>query len=294
MRRFAGVCLVAVIGAWGAARLSAGDEGGMFPFVIPWDDSTPGTATDVSELNARPAGSHGFIVVKNGAFVEEQTGHRVRFLGTNVTAGSAFPTKADADKIAARMAKLGINLVRFHHLQNDWDTSIWKEGRTFVEIDPARVNQIDYFVAALKREGIYSNLNLTTTREYVPELGFPASVRDIPTGFDKKVDRWDRRMIELQREYAAALLSHVNPYTGLAYKDEPALAFVEINNENSMVGWPGEAPGQGLAQMPEPFRGELVALWNAFLAKRYHSDADLVAAWSEGAGEQAASLEEMP
>jgi hypothetical protein len=264
----------------------------LFPFVIPWDDAVQGTATDVSALNPGPAGESGFIVVRDGVFVTERTGERIRFLATNLGARAAFPPGEDADRIAARMAKLGINLVRLHHLQNSWEKpggTIWK-GRPFVEVDPAQVDKLDRLVAALKRHGIYTNLNLSTTREYVPELGFPESVRAIPFAHHKKVDRFDRRMIELQKEYARALLAHVNPHTGLAYRDEPALAFVEINNENSLVGWPHEAYGEGLDALPEPFHAELVALWNAWLSGKYGDDAAVRAAWSGREAELGPSL----
>ncbi len=263
------------------------DAGALFPFVIPWDDALAGTATDVSRLNAAPAGSGGFVVARDGVFVEEKTGRRVRFFATNLGGRAAFPTAQDAERIAARMAKLGINLVRLHHLQNGWEKPggwIWKD-RPFLEVDPAQVAKLDALFAALKRHGIYTNLNLSTTREYLPEHGFPESVRRIPFSHHKKVDLFDRRMIELQKQYARALVDHVNPHTGLAYKDEPALAFVEINNENSLVGWPHEAPGEGLDALPEPFRAQLVALWNAWLAGRYGDDATLAAAWSGGPGE---------
>jgi hypothetical protein len=262
----AALLVAALASAVSAPRASAaGDpprpsaEAALFPFVIPWDDAVQGTATDVSGLDREPAGTAGFIVVRDGVFVEETTGRRVRFFATNLAARAAFPSRADADRIAARMAKLGINLVRLHHLQNSWEKpggTIWK-GKPFVEVDPAQVDKLDALVAALKRHGIYTNLNLSTTREYVPELGFPQSVRRIPFDFDKKVDEFDRSMIELQKDYARALLDHVNPYTGLAYRDEPALAFVEINNENSLVGWPHEAPGEGLDALPEPFHAEI-------------------------------------
>ena len=35
----------------------------------------------------------------------------------------------------------------------------------------------------------------------------------------------------LQKDYARLLLTHVNPYTQLASKDDPAVAMLEINNE---------------------------------------------------------------
>ena len=41
---------------------------------------------------------------------------------------------------------------------------------------------------------------------------------------------FDPRLIELQKEYARDLLTHRNPYTGLRYVDDPALALVEVCN----------------------------------------------------------------
>ena len=39
----------------------------------------------------------------------------------------------------------------------------------------------------------------------------------------------------LQKEYAHQLLTHYNPYTKSEYRDEPAVATVELKNENSIV-----------------------------------------------------------
>ena len=78
----------------------------MFPFVIPWDDASAGTVTNVSHLNPGPAGSEGFLVSRDGQFIASDTGRRIRFVATNLTAGAAFPTAEDAERIAARMAKL--------------------------------------------------------------------------------------------------------------------------------------------------------------------------------------------
>ncbi len=259
-------------------------QSGMFPYVIPWDDASVGTATDVSFLNEKPAGANGFIVPKNGHFVQSKTGKPIRFFGANLCDAAAFPSREDADKVAAHLAKLGINLVRFHHLQNDWGPkqTIWKPGKSMIEVDPAKLDRLDYLIYALKKNGIYVNLNLQTTRTYVPELGFPESVRKIKTSFCKKVDTFDRRMIELQKQYAKELLDRRNPYTGLRYKDEPALAVVEINNENSLLPSYWEPFGADLFDLPEPFRGELVGLWNQWLTRKYKNDKTLKRAWMAG------------
>ncbi len=257
-----------------------------FPFVVPWDDASPGTLTDVSFLNARPAGTHGYIVAKNGHFVESLTEKRVRFLGTNFAAKDAFPSHADAEKVAARIAKLGINLVRLHHMDNsDWgqDASIWDYGyKDRQHLSAVQLDKLDYFVAQLKKNGVYVNINLHVSRTFSAVDGFPASVSQIQTSFDKRVDEFDPRMIQLQKNYARDLLTHVNPYTHLSYTADPAVMVVEINNENSLVGDPWATAGGDLNTLPEPFRGELVGMWNAWLLKKYGTDAKLQAAWTAG------------
>ncbi len=257
----------------------------MFPFAAPWDDASAGTITDVSYLNAKPAGVNGYIGPKNGYFVEGKTGRRVRFLGANFGANQAFPAHADAEKVAAHLAKSGYNLVRLHHMDNSWGGSagsIWdpvfKDHQHF---SASQMDKLDYLVAQLKKNGVYSNINLHVSRQFSVEDGFPESVGKIPFDFDKRVDEFDRRMILLQKNYARDLLTHVNPYTGLTYASDPAVAVVEINNENSLTSVWG-APGVGLDVLPEPFRGELVGFWNDWLGKKYGTDAKLTAAWTAG------------
>ena len=252
-----------------------------FPFTIPWNDSTHGTATDASFMNAGVAGQNGRVVVKNGVWVEEKTGKRIRFFGTNLAATAAFPAKTDAEAIAAHLAKLGINLVRMHHLNNGWALdggTVWKKGKTYLEMDPVQLDKFDYFVAALIRHGIFVNVNLQTARTYLPEMGFPESVSKVPN-FQKKLDKTNEKMILLQQQYARDLLDRQNSYLGKKYRDEPGISMIEINNENSLVGWPGESPGAGIAAWPEPFRTEFRDKWNAWLTKKYGNDASLRSAW---------------
>ncbi|MCR4412675.1 MAG: carbohydrate binding domain-containing protein [Thermoguttaceae bacterium] len=87
-------------------------------------------------------------------------------------------------------------------------------------------------------------------------------------------------MIELQKKYARDLLTHVNPYTKTAYTQEPAIAFVEISNEDALFavwGW-----GQ-LDNLPEPYATTFRKQWNAWLRKKYGDTAKLRAAWNIGA-----------
>src|SRR5688500_8901464 len=93
-----------------AATVSGAD---LFPFDLPWDASAP-TVIRLAPLNETPAGRDGFVQAKGGhLFAGEK---RLRIFGVNVCFGANFPTHEAAEKVAARMAKFGINCVRFHHL----------------------------------------------------------------------------------------------------------------------------------------------------------------------------------
>lgn len=255
-----------------------------FPFVIPWDDATAGTATDVSFLNTKPAGTNGRIVVRDGHFVESGTGQRVRFLGVAFTFESAFPSHADAEKVAARLAKYGINLVRIHFIDQNYagPFTLWDgKFKDFRHIDPAQRDKLDYLIAQLKKNGVYVNLNLKVARRFTPEDGLPPGVTQVSFWGAKRVDEFDPQMIALQKEYARALLAHVNPYTKLPYTQDPAVFCVETTNEDSLVADLWSGPGGGLADLPQPYGEELRALWNHWLAGRYKTTDALARVWHE-------------
>jgi hypothetical protein len=238
---------------------------GWFPFPMSPVDSFAGTAVDASFLDTGPADSR--ISVKGPHFVNA-AGKRVRFIGTNVTFSNAFPEKADATRIADRMAQLGFNVVRFHHMDA---RDIWLPGQT--ALDPAKLDRLDWFIAELKRNGIYSNINLHVSRTY-PGLKKMTSERSFRYG--KIVDKFHDPYIELQLKYAHDLLGHVNPYTKTKLGQEPSVAFVELNNENTLLNLRPSV----LALLPDPLKQSLADKWSAWLLLKYPSLAALKKAWT--------------
>lgn len=236
--------------------------------MLPWDDASPGI-TDVSALLDKPAGARGFVAARQGHLFEGEK--RLRIFGVNFAFGANFPTHADAEKIAARMAKFGINCVRFHHMDNlAAPNGIWSADMK--TLDPGQLDKLDYFIAQLKKNGIYADLNLHVSRDYPGMPKWPEMY-----DFFKGVDIFYPPMIAMQRDYARQLLTHVNAYTHAAYTDEPAVAIVEINNENGLISrWWGGA----FDSMPGVYRDELAAQWNRWLQTRYPSQAALEKAWN--------------
>jgi hypothetical protein len=248
----------------------------LFDFYIPWDDAAD-SAINLRSLSDAPAGRQGFVTVSADGHLATATG-RIRFWGVNTCFGANFPEKKDAPKIASHLAKYGVNIVRFHHMDMmQSPDGIWASVNPDRVLDAGQLDRLDFFIAELKKNGIYADLNLLVSRPFArgPELAKDIdSVREWKTraalGF------FDAAIVDLQKKYARDLLTHQNPYTGNAYAQEPAVALIEINNENGLAQ---TYLSGNIDTLPQYYKKELETLWNAWLSKRYNNNASLVAAW---------------
>jgi hypothetical protein len=203
---------------------------------------------DWSSLLDAPAGKHGYAKVVNGHFKFED-GSPAKFWGTNIVAGNCFPSKAKADSMAARLAKMGCNMVRLHHMDAPWaNPNIFGGSKNTRTLSAESLDKLDYLIAALKKKGIYIFLDLLVHREFSTEDGVSKTPPDLG---GKQVGYFDPTLIKLQKEYAKNLLLHKNAYTGKAYKDEPAIVASEFINESSaFLHFGGDI-------LNEPYRKEL-------------------------------------
>ncbi len=251
-------------------------------FPTAWSDVAPG-AFDASGLLDKPAGRNGPVVVKGEHFYTGD--RRIRFWGVNIAFGGNFPPHESADALAVRLARFGINAVRLHHMDNrPYPGGLFADEK-LEKISPEALDRLDYLVAAFKRQGIYVDINLHVSRKWSESHGWE-NAKKLPED-DKIVDLFYPPLIDAQKQFAKDLLTHVNAYTHEAYAQESAVCCVEITNEDSMFLWGGE---RRLAEMPEPYIGELQKQWNAWLVKKYATRAALADAWGKGAQ---ASGEEM-
>ena len=239
-----------------------------------FDPAAPGLLAADTLLDA-PAGGHGTIVVKDGHFFSGD--QRVRFWGMNFAFGANFPTHEQADAVALRLSRFGINAVRLHHMDNQpFPNGIFAD-RSLTTFSIEALDRLDYLVATLKSRGIWVDLNLHVSRNYA---SLHRETRESQAAIGKLVDLFDPVLIDSQKRYAHDLLTHVNGYTHNRYADEPSVAIVEINNENSLFMWDAK---EKLAELPAPFAAELRDQWNRWLVNRYQSRANLEKAWSVGA-----------
>ena len=268
---------VATVAAVAVGTLMAGDDG-MFPFVPSYD--APNNVVNTSHLLEAPAGKHGRIRVKDGHFVNDRG--RVRLHATNLTGPANFPTHEEAERLAARLARFGINCVRLHYFDSSYGTFmlpheqgiLTEDFRTRRQFDAERRDRQDYLIAQFKKRGIYVNVNLHVARTLDARDGFAPGT----PWANKGADQFDPRIIEMEKEYARELLSHVNPYTGMSYLKDPVVAVVELNNEDAL--WREYLNG-AMDRLGEPYATVFRNQWNDWLLKKYGGNEKMQAAWKQ-------------
>ncbi len=268
----------------------------LAPFVIPWDDVAPGPM-DLSGLN--DTNLTRITIGNDGHFY--RNGERYRLWGMNFGWSACFLTHHEADVLAARIAKFGVNAVRLHGCDEFWHyktggSLIDYSGGTSRALQASGIDKLDYFVSQLQRHGIYVDINLYVGRRFLPgdgDSGQPLPVPAVTASemFGEDAGQWHKHLgffydpvKELHKEYASQLLTHVNPYTAKSYATDPGVAFVEILNEGGLLHywlW-----GR-LDQYPDAIQLALREKWNQWLSMKagYASTTALETAWGmSGAG----------
>ncbi len=259
---------------------SDGVRAQSFPFVIPGNDAKA-TITSRASLVGEAIKPDGDLVTVRGSHFYRGA-KRIRFWGMNLCFGANLPTHEEADQLAPHFAKLGINAIRFHHMDmQNAPNGIWApvNDQGVRNLDPAMVDRLDYFLAKLHENGIYADLNLHVSRTLSEAEGFPASTDNMPWwgASNKWVMYYDRDVQAEVKRYSHDLLTHKNPYRGNRRRvDDAGLALVEMLNENYF-----SVKGYDLYRnIPLRFQKSLIARWNEWLKKKYENHEAMVRAWS--------------
>lgn len=200
-----------------------------FNFYLPSSDSS--SQKFLPAFPKAAIGDNEFVSINTeGKF--SVNGKRIRFWGTNSGADAAFPSKSIAGAMSGRLRKFGFNLIRLHHLDNPWSSKSLLGTTSTRQLNQPYLDILENYIANLKANGIYVNMNLHVSRTFRAADGV-TDYDSIPE-FGKCVNFIDPYIMQLHKEYAQQLLTHVNPYTGKALVEDPVMAMVEITNENSL------------------------------------------------------------
>lgn len=223
---------------------------------------------DLRDLNEKEAGARGFVKAAGDGFALGD-GTPVRFWAVNCGPGIVQLAPKQIDYLGARLAKCGVNMVRFHGAIFD------QNARDPAQVDAALLAKLHYFIAALKKQGIYTKLSF-----YFP-LWFDVKPGYGLEGYDSIQNTkpfallyFEPRMQQIYKSWAKTLLTTVNPHTKLAPGQDPGVAIVEVINEDSLFFWTFGEKNIPAAQMMK-----LEKQFGAWLAKRHGSLAKALGQW---------------
>ena len=226
------------------------------------------SALDLSSLVDAPAGKHGRVIVGPGGFLAfaGQPSRSVRLHGFNGVGREIWQYGSDRDfriravAFAQAVRRQGYSLVRL----NMFECFICADAKKDMEINPKFMDRWDFLMAALKAEGVYSHLVIASYGLFWPNA-FASEVYRKRNVHKLKMylgSEWERTH---WRYGAETLLNHVNPYTSLAWKDDPSLAVVEFYNEQEI----------GIKHIPETIekdpetRALLERKWREWLKNKF-------------------------
>jgi len=140
------------------------------------------------------------------------------------------------DEDMAHFARMGWDGLRVA-FWGDWQNAD-RAGNLIVN---DHLDLVDYLIAKARERGIYILFNPIHTYN----AGWPDALSDSFPGFAAHIRKdklgTDSAAIAAQVNYLKQILNHVNPYTGVALKNEPSILFVEMINEP--IHHPGDLQG---------------------------------------------------
>ncbi len=222
------------VARWSPWQVEAAEGADSWPAFAAAGAIEPGSALDYSFLLTPPAGRAGPVVVRDGrlAFAD---GRAARFFGAAIVPPLAYADADAAEALADRLARSGVNLARLGALDTPLGPGLglFEDTRDDTkEPDLLALERLDGLIDALKRRGIFVAVEVQASRRFRSGDGV-ADHRTLPPG-GGPASAFDPVLRDRAREAAAILLGHVNSKTGLALRDDPALAWVALAGELSL------------------------------------------------------------
>lgn len=198
-------------------------------------------------------------------------GKRIRFLSAVLVHGGpngGFPDHAGADVLARQLRMHGYNLARLHFV----DATLMQGRVNDFDFDPVQLDHFFYLLSALKREGIFWEIDAMTS--WNGAYGDVGANRFNQTHELKLAVYTDPTAQKHWKRLVDNVLTLENPYTGLPTLQDPMLALVTLVNEGGL----GFTSRKGYSPILRP-------LFRDWLARRYGDPAQLRKAWGAASPE---------
>lgn len=175
---------------------------------------------------------------KNGVIRWKDDKTEVSLFGANYCLPSACDYRAAGYVTNDRKKVIDQDMAHFARM--GWDglrLCLWGDFENSDTLGHLVVNDhldlMDYLILKAKERGIYMLLTpiVTYSSQWPDAMDDTLSARGFSTHFKKGELGTNTRAIITQQNYLQQLLNHVNPYTGVAIKDEPNILFIEMINE---------------------------------------------------------------
>ena len=257
------------------SKILAGDD--WFP-VTATNDVTPGVVGFQDWLD-KPAGKHGGVRMVGDHF-EFADKTAVKFWGTNLAYALCAPEKQMAEYTAARFAKFGVNAVRLHKFTGSGWEGIGDEDDA-TQMKPEGLDRMDYFANELAKNGIYYGWSHSFKFKVKPgnrdRLLAYDEIKKNSDGDTYALINWAEDCQDLLIETVVNLLKHENPYTGKTYAEDPALAYIELQNEDDIFFFTTD---DALNKFPT-YQKNLLGRYAKWLEENYADRDGLRAAWGD-------------
>ena len=239
---------------------------------------------NMSDWLDKPAGKHGFCQIQNDELVFED-GTPVKFWGVNICSERPYTTNQEADKWANILAEYGVNSVRFHKF-----SSHGMPENISTDLSAENYKQFDYFHAALKKQGIY--VGWSPIYGHKPRPGDKdkliaydeIAAADLNSHLSYStigLVNFAEDLQDLHIELITNMLNHKNPYTGKKYAEDPALCFIEMQNEDDIFF----ATTSTMLDKCPTYKQLLIDKFTKWLLGKYGNQEKLRAAWGKKAFE---------
>jgi hypothetical protein len=243
--------------------------GRTWDFTPQRDEFSPQAMLDLRNLNEDYAGQHGFIRLSgDGNSFVRGDGQPIRFWGGSDYVQRIAHERNDQtvlERHARFLAKRGVNVVRLHGAIQPK-----RRGAKLTDVDERELDEIYRLVAAMKKAGIYTIISPYWAVQAHAQKAW--GVADAENGNCAALLFFDPMLQKGYKAWLKRIYADVNPYTGIPLAKDPAVAIIQIQNEDSMLFWTMQSvKGQALKNLRK--------LYGQWVLKKYGSFDKARAAW---------------